>query len=81
MTLAHDTDRLESARLVLRRVARDDLPFFTRLHALSKVAQHLYPNGRTRSPERRLHGCDTRWRAMSSSCSVISRSCARKTER
>ena len=51
MTLAHGTDRLESARLVLRRVAPDDLPFFTRLHALSKVAQHLYPNGRTRSPE------------------------------
>jgi len=28
MTLAHGTDRLESARLVLRRVAPDDLPFF-----------------------------------------------------
>jgi hypothetical protein len=26
MTLAHGTDRLESARLVLRRVAPDDLP-------------------------------------------------------
>jgi len=51
MTLAHGTDRLESARLVLRRVAPDDLPFFTRLHALSKVAQHLYPNGLPRSPE------------------------------
>src|SRR6516165_4810894 len=51
MTLAHGTDRLESARLVLRRVAPDDLPFFTRLHALSKVAQHLYPNGSPRSPE------------------------------
>jgi len=51
MTLAHDTDRLESARLVLRRVARDDLPFFTRLHALPEVAQHLYPNGRPRSPK------------------------------
>jgi len=51
MTLAHDTDRMESARLVLRRVARDDLPFFTRLHALPEVAQHLYPNGRPRSPE------------------------------
>ena len=51
MTLAHGTDRLESARLVLRRVAPDDLPFFTRLHALPEVAQHLYPNGRTRSPE------------------------------
>jgi hypothetical protein len=28
MTLAHGTDRLESARLVLRRIAPDDLPFF-----------------------------------------------------
>jgi ribosomal-protein-alanine N-acetyltransferase len=51
MTLAHGTDRLESARLVLRRVAPDDLPFFTRLHALPEVAQHLYPEGRPRSPE------------------------------
>ena len=51
MTLAHGTDRLESARLALRRVTRDDLPFFTRLHALREVAQHLYPNGRPRSPE------------------------------
>ena len=51
MTLAHGTDRLESARLVLRRVTPDDLPFFTRLHALPAVAQHLYPGGRPRSPE------------------------------
>jgi [ribosomal protein S5]-alanine N-acetyltransferase len=51
MTLAHGTDRLESARLVLRRVAWDDLPFFTRLHALPEVAEHLYPGGRPRSPE------------------------------
>src|SRR5256712_10083114 len=51
MTLARGTDRLESARLVLRRIAPDDLPFFTRIHALSEVAQHLYPGGRPRSPE------------------------------
>jgi ribosomal-protein-alanine N-acetyltransferase len=51
MTLAHGTDRLESARLVLRRIAPDDLPFFTRLHALPEVAQNLYPGGRPRSPE------------------------------
>ena len=37
MTLAHGTDRLESARLVLRRIAPDDLPFFTRIHALPEV--------------------------------------------
>lgn len=51
MTLAHGTDRLESARLVLRRVTPDDLPFFTRIHALPEVAQGLYPGGRPRSPE------------------------------
>ncbi|MGH7389171.1 MAG: GNAT family N-acetyltransferase [Candidatus Rokuibacteriota bacterium] len=51
MTLAHGTDRLESARLVLRRIAPADLPFFTRIHALPEVARHLYPEGRPRSPE------------------------------
>jgi RimJ/RimL family protein N-acetyltransferase len=51
MTLARGTDRLESERLVLRRVTPDDLPFYTRLHALPKVAEHLYPEGRPRSPE------------------------------
>lgn len=51
MTLARGTDRLETARLVLRRVAPDDLPFFTRLHALPEVAQALYPEGRPRTPE------------------------------
>lgn len=51
MTLPHGTDRLESDRLVLRRITPDDLPFFTRIHALPEVAQHLYPEGRPRSPE------------------------------
>jgi len=51
MTLPHGTDRLESARLLLRRIALDDLPFFTRIHALPEVAQYLYPEGRPRSPE------------------------------
>ena len=51
MTLAYGTDRLESARLVLRRIVPDDLPFFARLHALPEVAQGLYPGGRPRSPE------------------------------
>jgi RimJ/RimL family protein N-acetyltransferase len=49
MTLAHGAGRLESARLVLRRITQDDLPFFSRIHALPKVAQHLYPGGRPRS--------------------------------
>src|SRR5712692_9867452 len=51
MTLAYTTDRLESARLVLRRIAPDDLPFFTRIHALPEVAQYLWGQGRPRSPE------------------------------
>lgn len=51
MTLTHGTDRLESDRLVLRRVTPDDLPFYTRLHALPTVAEHLYPEGRPRAPE------------------------------
>src|SRR5436309_10161310 len=51
MTVAHGTDRLESARLVLRRITPDDLPFFTRIHALHEVAEHLYPEGRLRTPE------------------------------
>jgi RimJ/RimL family protein N-acetyltransferase len=51
MTLARGTDRLESDRLVLRRVVPDDLPFYTRLHANPTVAEHLYPEGRQRSPE------------------------------
>ena len=51
MTLAYGTESLESARLVLRRITPDDLPFFTRLHALPDVARHLYPEGRPRLPE------------------------------
>jgi len=51
MTLAHGTERLESARLVFRRIAPDDLPFFTHIHSLPEVAQGLYPEGRPRSPE------------------------------
>jgi len=51
MTLAHGTVRLESDRLVLRRITADDLPFFARIHALPEVAEHLYPGGRPRSAE------------------------------
>jgi RimJ/RimL family protein N-acetyltransferase len=51
MTLALGTDRLESARLVLRRVTPNELPFFTRIHALPDVARYLYPEGRPRAPE------------------------------
>ena len=51
MTLMHGTDRLESTRLVLRRIALDDLPFFARIHSLPEVTRYLYPGGQTRSPE------------------------------
>ena len=51
MTLPRGTDRLESARLVLRRLAPGDLPFFTRIHALPEVARYLWEQGRPRSPE------------------------------
>ena len=51
MTLTRGTDRIESARLVLRRVTPDDLSFFTHLHASPEVAQGLYPGGRPRSSE------------------------------
>jgi len=36
---------------MLRRILPEDLPFFTRIHALPEVARHLYPEGRPRSPE------------------------------
>jgi [ribosomal protein S5]-alanine N-acetyltransferase len=52
MTLAHGTERLETARLSLRRVTPGDLPFFARIHALPEVARYLWPGGRPRSPEK-----------------------------
>jgi ribosomal-protein-alanine N-acetyltransferase len=51
VTLAHGTEQLESLRLVMRRITPDDLPFFTRLHALPEVARLLYPEGRPRTPD------------------------------
>jgi len=50
MTLAQGTDQLETARLLLRRITLDDLPFFTRIHALPEVARGLWPGGLPRSP-------------------------------
>jgi ribosomal-protein-alanine N-acetyltransferase len=48
MTLAHDTDRIESERLILRRIEQADLEFFARIHADPIVARYL-GNGRARS--------------------------------
>jgi RimJ/RimL family protein N-acetyltransferase len=50
MTLARATDRIESARLVLRRVAPGDLPFFTRIHSVADVVRYT-GHGRPRSAE------------------------------
>ena len=51
MTLRHGTDRLESKRLVLRRIVLDDLACFARIHAIPEVTRYLYPGGRPRSVE------------------------------
>jgi ribosomal-protein-alanine N-acetyltransferase len=48
MTLAHDTDRIDSERLILRRIERADFEFFSRIHADPIVARYL-GNGRARS--------------------------------
>jgi ribosomal-protein-alanine N-acetyltransferase len=53
MTLAHGTDRIESQRLVLRRITKDDLPFYTRIHANPRVAQYL-SHGLPRTAEESL---------------------------
>jgi len=53
MTLAPDTDRIESQRLILRRIDHGDLEFFTRLHADPEVARYLL-HGRPRSSEESL---------------------------
>lgn len=50
MTLERGTDRIESERLILRRIAEDDLEFLARLHADPDVALYLGP-GRPRSFE------------------------------
>lgn len=49
MTLSHGTDRLESERLILRRIDRDDFDFFIDLHADPDVARYL-AHGRPRLP-------------------------------
>lgn len=53
MTLARGTDRIESARLTLRRIDHDDFDFFIRLNADPEVVRYL-PFGKPRSPEQSL---------------------------
>lgn len=53
MTLARATDRIESARLILRRIMPSDLPFFTRIHAVPDVVRYT-GHGRPRTAEETL---------------------------
>jgi RimJ/RimL family protein N-acetyltransferase len=50
MTLARADDRLESPRLLLRRIAPADLPFFTRIHAIHDVVRYT-GHGKPRSAD------------------------------
>jgi [ribosomal protein S5]-alanine N-acetyltransferase len=50
MTLAPGTDRIESERLLLRRITSDDYEFFARLHATPEVVRYIM-NGQPRSAE------------------------------
>lgn len=50
MTLARATDRIDSARLLLRRIAASDLLFFTRIHAVAEIVRYI-GHGRPRSAE------------------------------
>lgn len=53
MTLARGTDRIESARLTLRRIDYDDFDFFIGLNSDPEVVRYL-PFGKPRSPEQSL---------------------------
>jgi [ribosomal protein S5]-alanine N-acetyltransferase len=48
MTLARDTNRIESERLIFRRIEQADFEFFARIHADPIVARYL-GNGKPRS--------------------------------
>jgi [ribosomal protein S5]-alanine N-acetyltransferase len=48
MTLVRGTDRIESERLIFRRIEKTDFEFFARIHADPIVARYL-GNGRPRS--------------------------------
>jgi [ribosomal protein S5]-alanine N-acetyltransferase len=53
VTLACTTDRIESARLTLRRIDRDDFDFFIDLHTDPEVMRYL-PHGKPRSSQESL---------------------------
>ncbi|HLY90088.1 MAG TPA: GNAT family N-acetyltransferase [Acetobacteraceae bacterium] len=49
MTLARGMERLETERLMLRRVSLADLPFYVRLHGMVEVARGLWLEGRPKT--------------------------------
>jgi ribosomal-protein-alanine N-acetyltransferase len=53
MTLVRGTDRIDSERLVLRRITEDDLGFIIRIHADMEVSRYL-GHGQPRSPQESL---------------------------
>src|SRR5689334_5749805 len=53
MTLSRGTDRIESERLLLRRIDQDDFDFFVHLHADPDVALYL-SHGKPRSSQESL---------------------------
>jgi RimJ/RimL family protein N-acetyltransferase len=58
MSLLRSDATLETDRLVLRRITRDDLPFYTRIHADPEVARYL-AHGNPRSPDETAHWLDS----------------------
>jgi RimJ/RimL family protein N-acetyltransferase len=57
MSLLQSDTTLETERLILRRITRDDLPFYTRIHADPEVARYL-AHGKPRTPEETEHWLD-----------------------
>jgi RimJ/RimL family protein N-acetyltransferase len=57
MTLLASDQTIETERLLLRRITRDDFPFYARIHALPEVARYL-AHGRPRSVEETVHWLD-----------------------
>src|SRR3954463_817121 len=55
MSLLHADATLETERLLLRRITRDDLPFYSRIHADPDVARYL-AHGKPRSPDETIAG-------------------------
>ena len=50
MALSHGTERIESERLILRRIDQNDFEFFVHLHADPEVARYL-SHGKPRSSQ------------------------------